>query len=649
MDRWDYITVGVIGIATLVFVLTKVFGKSKKNTLVLQTPNTDPQTLTGEVLQGGIDVLLLYATQTGTAEEFVYQLSADLRRLGLSTMICDVQDYDSAELLELTEVESPPLLTFLVSTYGEGDPPDSALNLSEDLQHLVQAEAEPFKGMQYAVFGLGNRTYKDFNSFGKELFKNLQLLGATPILDIGLGDDNENIEADFLNWKDELLPSMCSVLGKDLTASNVSFRLYHLIDDYNHDKIFSGEPKLWNSFAKQKCPFSQNNPYLAQVNVRREMFSDPNRSCLHFEFDLGNSKLRYSAGDHMGVFPTNNSAKVEELAKRVGADLDQVFCLKAKDRAVKKVYPFPCPTTYRVAFTHYVDINCSPSLSLLQDLIPCASDDEEKTRLASMVAKDNREVFFKYAKAEQRDILQVMKDFPSVKIAPDHLLELLPRLQPRLYSISSSQRVNKKSVHATVAVVRDKLARGATFEGVATTYLERIDIATTKVPIFVRHSTFSLPMKKNHPIIMIGPGTGIAPFRGFLQEREYLMGQDKVLGEALLLFGCQKESQHYLYREELEEYVEKGVLNHLFTAFSRDQDEKRYVQHLIAENSALLYNLIVEKHGFIYICGDGKHMAPDVRAALCTMYRQEGAKTEAQAKDWLDQLEMRRHLMQDVW
>eukprot|EP00049_Salpingoeca_infusionum_P000160 m.37711 g.37711 ORF g.37711 m.37711 type:complete len:215 (+) comp10122_c0_seq2:155-799(+) len=159
----------------------------------------------------------------------------------------------------------------------------------------------------------------------------------------------------------------------------------------------------------------------------------------------------------------------------------------------------------------------------------------------------------------------------------------------------------------------------------------------------------SLPMKKNHPIIMIGPGTGIAPFRGFLQEREYLMGQDKVLGEALLLFGCQKESQHYLYREELEEYVEKGVLNHLFTAFSRDQDEKRYVQHLIAENSALLYNLIVEKHGFIYICGDGKHMAPDVRAALCTMYRQEGAKTEAQAKDWLDQLEMRRHLMQDVW
>lgn len=245
-------------------------------------------------------------------------------------------------------------------------------------------------------------------------------------------------------------------------------------------------------------------------------------------------------------------------------------------------------------------------------------------------------------------MLQVLEAFPSTTPPIDLLLELLPRLQPRYYSISSSSKLHPHSIHVTAAVVEFETPLGVAIGGVCTTWLDSMEEGVSKVPIFMRSSSFRLPSKSTTPVVMIGPGTGVAPFRGFTQEREFQRSKGRPIGDTVLFFGAQKSSENFLYEEEFTDWAE-GEGNVLHTAFSRDQKDKIYVQHLLTQNAEAVYDMLKKKGGHLYVCGDAKYMAHDVNHTLVRIGMDVGGLTETQSVAWLKDLRLRKRYCEDVW
>lgn len=357
-------------------------------------------------------------------------------------------------------------------------------------------------------------------------------------------------------------------------------------------------------------PFDQKNPFLAPIIVNRELYKGP-RSCMHIEIDIRNSKLRYEAGDHVAIYPQNDTKLVERIGQLLNANLDTVFILKNLDEDSSKKHPFPCPTTYRTALTYYLDITSTPRTHVLKEIAEYCSDEKEKELLKTMTmpTEEGKASYSEWIINNCRSIVHVLEDLPSCKPPIDHLIEFLHKLQPRYYSISSSPKFYPDSVHITAVVVEYETKTSRINKGVATSWLKEhkqviADQPAPIVPIFIRKSQFRLPSKPQTPVIMIGPGTGLAPFRGFLQERHHMLEQqNKPLGDTILYFGCRKRSQDFLYEQELNDYLEKKVITKLYLAFSRDQEKKVYVTHLLKQNMEETWKIIGEQNGHIYICG----------------------------------------------
>lgn len=345
--------------------------------------------------------------------------------------------------------------------------------------------------------------------------------------------------------------------------------------------------------------------------------------------------MRYDAGDHVAMYPINDKDLVDRLGKLTNANLDTVFSLINTDSDSSKKHPFPCPTTYRTALTHYLEITAIPRTHILKELAEYCSDEEDKTFLRNMasISPEGKAKYQSWVQDSCRNIVHILEDIKSCRPTLDHICELLPRLQPRYYSISSSSKLYPTNVHITAVVVQYETPTGRVNKGVATTYLKglvpypRLNNTNSKlndkqlqnghdnnsedeedqvnrivVPIFIRKSQFRLPTKSEIPVIMVGPGTGLAPFRGFIQERQYQRDDGRDVGQTVLYFGCRKQSEDYIYEDELKQFETKGTLT-LKTAFSRDQNEKVYVTHLLEKDADLIWHLIGEKNGHFYICG----------------------------------------------
>merc|ERR1719273_1144721 len=374
--------------------------------------------------------------------------------------------------------------------------------------------------------------------------------------------------------------------------------------------------------------------------------------CMHMEIGLEESRIRYEAGDHVAIYPTNDPQLVNKIGQLLDIDLDTVFTMKALDEDATKKSPFPVPTTYRTALKHYVDITALPRTHVLKEFADYTSDTEEKAKLLLMTSNtdEGRELYNSFIVNDCRHVTHILEDLPSCKPAIDHLLELLPRLQPRFYSISSSAKVHKDSVHVTAVVIEYETPTGRTNNGVCTTWLKPMipnDEVIHRVPIYVRRSQFRLPNRVQTPVIMIGPGTGLAPFRGFIQERAWQKEQGKPVGPTLLYFGCRHKSNDYIYQSELEAWESDGVLT-LFTAFSRDQAEKRYVTHCLRESGAKVWELL-EQGAHLYVCGDAKMMAKDVRNIIVEICSGNGNMDEREAESYVKKLESQKRYSADVW
>ncbi|ELU16857.1 hypothetical protein CAPTEDRAFT_153661 [Capitella teleta] len=424
-------------------------------------------------------------------------------------------------------------------------------------------------------------------------------------------------------------------------------------DDIPSEKLFTGEPARLGSTRTQKPPFEAKNPFLASITVNRELHKKGDRSCMHIEFDITGSRIRYDAGDHIAVYPTNNSELVDRFGQRLNADLGQVFSLNNVDEDASKKHPFPCPTTYRTALLHYLDITSCPRTNVLKELSDYTEDAKDKAFLASMAqaTPEGKELYTDWIINHHRTLLHVLEDLPSVNPPIDHVCELLPRLQARYYSISSSPKINATTVAITAVLIEYTTKTGRHQQGVATSWLKLkrpTDDLQPKVPVFVRKSQFRLPFKPSIPVIMIGPGTGLAPFRGFIQDRQCQRKDGKPVGETVLFFGCRHEDEDFIYEDELKAFLEDGTLTQLHTAFSRDQPEKIYVQHLLRQQKDEVWRLL-ELGGHIYVCGDARHMAHDVDEVLHDIVIEHGNMTREKASDYLKKMRSRGRYSCDVW
>ncbi|XP_066551761.1 NADPH--cytochrome P450 reductase isoform X2 [Amia ocellicauda] len=600
----------------------------------------------------GKNIVVFYGSQTGTAEEFSNRLSKDAHRYGMRGMAADPEEYDMSELSRLTEIENS-ICVFCMATYGEGDPTDNA----QDFYDWLQEVDVDLSGVNFTVFGLGNKTYEHYNAMGKYVDKRLEELGAQRIFDLGMGDDDANLEEDFVSWREQFWPAVCEHFGVEATGDESSIRQYELVvhTDMHTSKVYSGELGRLKSFETQKPPFDTKNPFLASVTANRKLNKGGSRHLMHLELDITGSKIRYESGDHVAVYPVNDSAIVNKIGELLGVDLDTVISLNNLDEESNKKHPFPCPTTYRTALTHYLDITSTPRTNVLYELAQYATEPKEQETLRKMASSspEGKGLYNSWVLEAKRNILAILQDMPSLRPPLDHLCELMPRLQARYYSIASSSKVHANSLHICAVVVEYETKTGRVNKGVATNWLKNKVVTDnghkSTVPMYVRKSQFRLPFKASNPVIMIGPGTGIAPFMGFIQERGWLKEQGKEVGETVLYYGCRYKNEDFLYQEELEKFQKNGVLTQLNVAFSRDQEQKRYVQHLLKENKEHLWKLIHSENAHIYVCGDARNMARDVQNAFYEIASELGGLAHAQAVDYIKKLMTKGRYSQDVW
>jgi sulfite reductase (NADPH) flavoprotein alpha-component len=378
-----------------------------------------------------------------------------------------------------------------------------------------------------------------------------------------------------------------------------------------------------------ESPYSRKNPFPSQLLVNRRLtLGGSEKETRHFELSLAGSGVSYEVGDSLGVLPKNCPELVGEIIRALHATGDEP--VPGNDGAVKTLrealladYQITQPPKQ---FIHALAVRGGEGTSLLRDLLESERKQDLEAHLWGMECID-------FLAAHQ-----------SVNFTPEEFVKLLRKLQPRLYSIASSQRANPEAVHLTVAVVK-YVSHGRKRKGVATTYLAERVGPQDRVPVFVHTAKgFRLPEDGGTPIIMVGPGTGIAPFRAYLQERRAV----GATGRNWLFFGEQHEKSDFLYREEFEALKNEGVLTRLDTAFSRDQPQKIYVQNRMLENAREIWNWI-EAGAHFFVCGDAKHMAKDVDVALHTIVEKEGGKTAEHAAQYVEDLKKAKRYKRDVY
>ena len=380
--------------------------------------------------------------------------------------------------------------------------------------------------------------------------------------------------------------------------------------------------------------YSKDRPFLATLSENR-LLNKPGsaKETRHFVVDLRGSGLHYTAGDSLGVFPSNRPAEVTEILQRLGATGDELVSpagLKLTE-----------PIGLREAFTSRLALS-KPTRRAVEVLAAKATHAGEKAQLAGLLAPESKDVLTAFL--EHREFVDLLAEFPSARPSPQELVDQLRKLMPRLYSIASSPKPHPSDVHLTVAIVRYK-TNGRERVGVCSSFLsDRAQVGQTPVPVFVSHSHFGPPENGAAACIMVGPGTGIAPFRAFVQERVAL----GATGRNWLFFGDQRRGTDFLYEEEWENYLARGQLTRLDTAFSRDQLLKVYVQDRMRENAAELWAWLKGGAHF-YICGDAKRMAKDVDVALHEIVVEQGGLSLAQATDYVKQLKKDRRYQRDVY
>mmetsp|Transcript_21135 Transcript_21135/g.49511 ORF Transcript_21135/g.49511 Transcript_21135/m.49511 type:complete len:640 (-) Transcript_21135:856-2775(-) len=587
----------------------------------------------GAKVYGGPKIHIYFASQTGTAEGFAQKLEEEAHLRDLNVQIMDLEEFDPEEFVEHETV-------FMVTaTYGEGEPTDNARTFHKWIVDSGKTLSETtLANTAYLVFGLGNRQYEHYQAMGTLFDTRLAALGGKRLCERGEGDDDGSIEEDFASWRETMWPAVMAHFGlPDIESKGPQKHVWKYTASF-HSHADTVVPEF---ATKSSSSLEHHELSTVKTAVNVELHGPKSdRSCRHVELDIKGTGIKYESGDHVAIFPCNETALVQGLADRLGVSLDARFTLAAEGMS-----PFPCPTDMRTALTRYVEINAIKK-SVLSVLAQHATSADEAKKLARLASKAGKDEFDTYAIKGYRNILDLLLDFPSINIKATELLELLPRMQPRYYSISSSNLAHPDTIHVTCAVERKKLP-DREFKGVCSNYLLAHAVGETS-QVFIRNSPFKLPSNPSTPLIMVGPGTGLAPIRGFIQELTLRQKKGDKLGKNYLFFGCQNREYDFIYEKELMEAARNGVLWKACFAFSREQAEKVYVQHKVAEEGEEVIRLLMEERAQLYVCG-GTQMSKDVKATLIDLAGKYKGFAPQQAEAWLSELHDEGRYLQDVW
>ena len=613
-------------------------------------------------------IRFFFGSQTGCAAGLAKQLVRAAASHNLSAEVSDLAEFspfgeggEERAAAARVRLATPGICVFLVASYGDGDPTDNARDFFAWVRDAPASLLPTLGGLRFTVFGLGNRQYEHYNRTGKTLDATLEVCGAKRVFMYGEGDDDANLDDEFESWIssglwDSLRSAVSDVVHE---LGGVQHTVTTTTTTNSVTVMAKGAPApldwllvpLTSRSAKSLTPseleaagsnadVTSRHLFLAQParvieNRELRMRPDVGASTRHIVLDLSNGSTPYSTADNLYVCAENTSNIVNVFSAALELDLDSWFRLEPNTTATTTTRSttlsplFPTPCTVRTALARYLDLSGAPRKDLLAALSPYATSPTECARLAYLASPEGRTDFAATITETQVSIFELVTLFPSLRPPLNVLVQLLPRLSPRAYTIASSSIVHPH--HAAICVsVLDVEKKGSVgggsggssdgnrrMAGVASNFLSQATVGSL-VHCYVRASTFKLPIDKSRPLILIGPGTGIAPMRAFIHERAAVVstGGGVKSGPTFLFFGCRRHDEDYIYRDELELAKHEGTLDELVLAFSRqDVTTKVYVQHRIQEHGERLWELISRENACIYVCGATK-MGTDVWAAF---------------------------------
>ncbi|WP_421187246.1 assimilatory sulfite reductase (NADPH) flavoprotein subunit [Aeromonas enteropelogenes] len=544
-------------------------------------------TSTAAAAPGG-SLTILYGSQTGNAKGVASVIKAQAEARGLPVTLTSMADYKPKQLKKESH------LLVVVSTYGEGEPPESAVDLFEQLK---KGKVGKLEGLKFAVLGLGDSSYEFFCQTGKDFDDFLSKAGAERIHELA------SLDVDYQDaakaWGEQAVAAVAATLSAGSVTASVSGAVQAAVGHSQYHK---------------------ENPFPAKLSVNQKITGrDSTKDIRHIEINLEESGITYQPGDALGIWFDNDADLVGEVLALAHLSGDEATARGSLREVLSRELEL---TRLHGGFiTGLAEISDNAALKDLAG---------DKAQVNALVAS--------------AQVVDVLKRFPTALTA-EQLTGLLRPLTPRLYSIASSQSEVEEEVHLTVGVVRYPQEDGTVRSGAASSYLADRLAEEAEVRVFVEHNdNFRLPANPDTPVIMVGPGTGIAPFRAFMQERE-AQGAD---GKNWLFFGNPHFTQDFLYQVEWQRYVKSGLLSKISLAFSRDQANKIYVQDRLREAGLELYQWL-EAGAHFYVCGDANHMAKDVQEALLDVIAEHGHKSREEAEEYLSELRRAKRYQRDVY
>lgn len=567
-------------------------------------------------------LLALYGSNLGTAEGIAREVADAAKHQGFDSQVGTLDDYAG-------KLPKEGAVIIVTASYN-GQPPSNAKAFTEWLEEADESEIQ---GVRYAVFGCGDHNWAStYQRIPRFIDEQLAVKGAQRLLTRGESDASGDFEREVDEWTENLWPDLMQSLGLPLTSVNEAKR-----------------STLSVQFVQGAAAVPLAETYQAVTghiaHTRNLQHADSGRITQHIEISLPDG-TDYREGDHLGVLPINPVALVQRVLRRFKLDAGAHLILSAEGRSGAHL-PSGIPVRLDDLLFRSVELQEPATRAQIREMAACMVCPPHAKELQELLVEATYQA---EVRAKRITMLDLLERYEACELPFERFLELLPPLKPRYYSISSSPKVSPNKASITVSVVRERAWSGqGEYRGVASNYLEQLETCA-EVLMFIRspESGFALQEDPATPIIMIGPGTGVAPFRGFIQARQALREAGQELGAAHLYFGCRNPEQDYLYREEFEQAEREGLVT-LHTAFSRiDGADKCYVQHLMRRDGALLLSLL-EEGARMYICGDGSRMAPEVEQTLMLSYREKHGVSAEEAAAWLSRLEASGQYVKDVW